>query len=354
MTTLQYYYENGSHVIFEKYTVDPLGIIRNKISRKIRSYYKNGEYNSCSVYTNTGGKRKILVGRALASTFIGKPPTPKHTADHKDRNPNNDTLDNIRWLCKSGQNDNRTVYTNNVSAFLIVRDDIEKSAKEWVVYLQNEKNHMGRVYVENMIRNYARQKQHGFAYKEYHDLPGEIWKRIPKSDNSRGRWEISDMNRVKYVTKYAENVLSGDRLCLDNDGYPQVSINNRHMKCHIISFSIFFPNEYVTKKPGEIILHEDDDRLDFRPYKLRLGSKTENGEEAHRNGCYVGKKNERMACASYINGVLEKEHISQEDAARYLRSSGRNNKKFNGISDALKAYRDGKVIIRYGRTWKLI
>ena len=36
--TLEYYFEDGSHVIFEKYTIDTLGIIKNKKSGKTPSY----------------------------------------------------------------------------------------------------------------------------------------------------------------------------------------------------------------------------------------------------------------------------------------------------------------------------
>ena len=46
---------------------------------------------------------------------------------------------------------------------IIVKDDIGKTAKEWVIYLKDEKNHLGRKYTDGMIRYYAQTKRHGFS-----------------------------------------------------------------------------------------------------------------------------------------------------------------------------------------------
>lgn len=343
MSTLEYYFENGSHVIFEKYTIDTSGIVRNKKTGDQLSTHKLGKYNVCDVRDNR--KRRIRVCRALASTFRGRPPTLEHTADHEDRNRDNDTLDNIRWLCKSSQSKNQDRPETYKNATFIVKDGLEKTTKEWVVYLKNKKNSLGREYTANMINKYASQKQHGFSYKEYPNLPGEVWKEIINSKSTIGHWEISNMNRVKCVTKYAENVISGERLGLDN-GYPRFVLG----QCHILAFMTFFPEEYAARKPGEIILHEDDDRLDFRPQKLRLGTSSDNSTDAHDNGKHDGTKSMRMTCASYINGVLEKEHISQTDAAKYLKSRG-----FDKVSDAnISKAMGGTYKSAYGRTWQKI
>jgi hypothetical protein len=277
-----------------------------------------------------------------------------HTADHKDKNRENDIDDNIRWLCKKGQRDNQDRPETYKSAFLVDRyGENEKTFKEWTDYLNSrgEKNHMGREYTSGMIKMYAQRKQHGFSYKQYPDIPGEIWEEIIDSNNSRGRWEVSDMNRFKYITNHAENVLSGERLGLDH-GYPTININGKHWKCHILAFMTFFPDEYANKKPNENVLHEDDDKMDFRPHKLRLGTQTENIIDAHDNGKYDGKKNSRMKCVSYIDGIYELIHDSQDDAVKYLKSIGYDNASNGGISNALNDKR--KSDFAYGRTWKCV
>ena len=157
------------------------------------------------------------------------------------------------------------------------------------------------------------------------------------------------MNRVKYITRNAENVLSGDRLGL-KAGYPIISVG----KCHILAFKTFFPEEYDAKKPNEVVKHIGDDKLDFRPHMLQIGTMSENSTEAHDNGKYDGKKTARIKCVSYVDEVFEKEHESQSDAARYVKSTGLEKASVQGINKALAAYRKGAILIRYKRTWKLV
>lgn len=346
---LEYYYTDGSREQFDKYTIDTLGVVRNKkTGRILRTHKDKSYYNVVNVYNNSEIPRGILIGRALVSTFHGPPPTIKHTADHIDQNPNNETLENVRWLCKKGQGNNRTTPESYKSSFIIIKDGVENTVKDWVEYLKYQKNPFDREYTENMITKYAQKKLHGFSYKVYPDLPGEVWKEITWSNTKIGRWEISDMCRVKYITKYAENVLSDERIGTKNE-YPKICINGKHWYCHILAFMIFFPDEYASRRSGDLILHEDDDRLNFRPHKLRLGTQSENIIDAHDNGCYGDKKTARMSCASYVNDILEKNYDSQYDAVKYLKSVGYTKAGKSGISNVLS----GKQNTAYGRTWKL-
>jgi hypothetical protein len=117
----------------------------------------------------------------------------------------------------------------------------------------------------------------------------------------------------------------------------------------------FYPDLWAARKPGEMVLHEDDDREDFRPHKLRLGTLSENIKDAHDNGRYTGRKKERVRCASYISGNLEKIHDSQEDAVKYLKKNGYDKADSSNICRAIKAfYETGKVRTRYDRTWQKV
>jgi len=350
---LKYYFENNHKVcvIFDKYTVDKNGNARNKKGEVLRLSTNEDGYRSVGVYDDSGKQRSILIGRALASTFIGPPPTQEHTADHKDKNRANDILENIRWATREDQNCNRTMPDEYKTAFLVDRDGEEKTKNEWVEYFESkgEKNHMGREYTSGMIQKYATRKQHGFAYKKYPDLLGEVWKDVEGSKNKKGIWRVSNMLRVKYVTNHAENVLEGDRLGLLN-GYPMIVINGKNWYLHIVVFMTFFPNKWANKKPYEMVLHKEDDRMDFRPEMLRLGTQSENIKDAHDNGKYDGTLKARQKCESYIDGVFEKKHESQEDAAEYLRSNGCDKADQGNISSALS----GERKTAYGRTWVLI
>lgn len=346
---IEYYAKNGSHIKFEKYTIDTRGLVKNIETGNIVNTQKNGVYNTCSVYDNFGKRRSIQLCRAILSTFVGPPLTTKYTADHINRDTNADTLDNLRWASESEQKKNRIIPETYKSVFIIVRDNIEKNVKEWADHLKDKKNHMKREYTTKMISHYAQKKRHGFSYKEYPDLQGEVWKEIMGSKTNRGDyWEISNMNRIKYVTKYAENVLSGDRIGVTHTGYPIIMINGNKWLCHILAFKTFFPDEYSVKKSGEVILHEEDNKLDFRPFKLRIGTQRENITDAHNNGCYDGKKTARMRCVSYIDGVYELLHDSHTDAEKYLKHIGYDKASSRNIRTVLSGDRN----TAYDRTWK--
>ena len=353
MAPLEYYFMNKDglkHIVFNNYTIEN-GVITNTKGLKM-SYTKNKDgYNRCSVTDDNGKRRSILVARAIASSSIGPPPTTKHTADHIDRNSANDIDDNVRWSCLSGQNKNRNIPNTFKTAFIVVKNEVEKTIDEWVEILKDERTPRGREYNKNVITQYAQKKKCGFFYKEYSDLDGEIWKEITCSKNKMGQWKISNMNRVKYVTKHAENVLSGDRLGL-RGGYPRIKINGKEWYCHILSFMTFSPEEYANKKPDEIVLHEDDDKMDFRPHKLRIGTSSENCIDAHNNGKHYGTKSSRMKCASYIEGEFEKEHESQSFAIRYLKTLGYEKASSTNISAVLIG--NGKQKTAYGRTWEIV
>jgi hypothetical protein len=344
---LRYYCKDGTLKIFDKYMLYHFGFIRNRKTGKVLQNSKIGEYNITSV-VDEEDDYIIRIARAIASTFIGPPPTLKHTADHIDRNPDDDNIYNIRWATESEQNTNQESPENHKDSFIIIKDGVEKTSKEWVEHLREETNPFDRKYTEVIVSKYARQKYYGFAYKEYPDLPNETWKMIPKSKTSRGCWMISDMNRVKYITRYAENLLSGKSLGLVH-GYPVIGFNGKKWRCHILAFMTFFPDEYAAKKPEEIILHKHDDKLDFRPHMLRIGTHSENSFDSYDNGCRDGTQTERQKCISYINGIYEIQHDSQCSAAIYLNYIGYKKASQSAIGRVLSGGRK----TAYDRTWKL-
>lgn len=350
--TLEYYFDDGRHIMFNDYLIDTTGNVSSLKYGKL-NIAKNGKYSRVTV--KVGGKSyTIQVGRAIASTFLGRPPTLKHTADHNDRNPANDTFDNICWLDKTGQSKNREMPGKLQTALVVVKDGVERSVKEWAEHLKDEINLYGKKYTCGMIKQYATRKQHGFMYKEYPDLPGEIWKLIEKSKNSKGAyWEISNMNRVKFVTTNAKNVIEGKDIGT-NGMYPVIRINKKSFLCHHLVFEAFFPDEYALMKTDEIILHKNDDKRDFRPQMLRIGTAPENSLDAYNNGKRDGGMTSRTKCVSYLNGILEKEYDSQSDAERYLKSIGYDKADQGSINTALRKSLSGDVKFRYDRTWEYI
>jgi hypothetical protein len=282
MTTIQYYSSKGKLTIFPNHTITNGGIVSNTKTGNMMTRHEDvSGYYRVTIY-HEGQSRTISVARALASTFLGPPPTLHHTAEHKDRNRGHDTLDNIIWEDKSGQRQNQKRPTEYSNAFIIVRHGIEHTAKEWTEVYKGPDD---KKYATTTIIRYAQQHRHGFYYKTFPNLRSEVWKAIPGAKNSKGEWFISSRSRMKYKTAHAENVLTTYQLC-KNRGYPVVGINGKVLFCHVLSLMTFRPNEYAARTPGDIILHKKDDKLNFNPFRLRWGTETDNRIDAHNNGKY--------------------------------------------------------------------
>jgi hypothetical protein len=336
--------------VFDKYEIDMFGGIYNKKSGKKLAPGKSAQYDRVSVFDSIGKARGIFVSRAVVSTFHGPPPTKEHSTEHIDcTNKNNDIVCELTWMDPIGQVKNRNQPEEYINAFIIVRGALEMTNKGWIRHLSKEKNHMGREYTESMIKHYARQKQHGFSYKVYDDLPEEKWYKVIDSENKMGHWEISDQNRIAYVSSHARNVIDSTRFGFKGK-YPTIGINGKNRLLHDVAFEAYYPKAYAEKMPHEIILHKNDDKLDFRPHVLSIGNASKNAKDAHDNGCHIGTKNARMACCSYVDGVFEKMHESQDAAVKYLRANEYPKVSQGHISTALGSK---TVLTRYGRTWKL-
>lgn len=348
---LKYFFEDGRVLETEKFTVDTLGEVKYTNSEDGPSIYLQGGYACMSIRHDTQ-KYTLSRARIVASTFLGPPPDLTHTADHVYRNRNDDHIDNIRWLDKTGQRKNQDRPDAYNNALIITNGAKEMTAKEWTSVYKKADN---TSYTERYIRQLAENKSNGFSYKEYPNLEGEVWIPVPGSKNNKGEWFCSNMSRMKHITRYAENVYDTERLGRTSDGYPVIGINNKSEPCHRVVYRSWFPEEFEEMKPGEMILHNDDDKLDFRPHMLRIGTCSENGMDAYDNGKFDDKTTSRKKCASYINGVLEKEHESQHDAMRYLRANGHPKARQSSISEALNTTtKYGESKINYGRTWKYV
>jgi len=346
---IKYFFHNDNPPLESKeYTIDTLGVVRYAKPYGGRESPRISWVDGYANVTITVDKKKhkLRVARIVASTFLGPPPDPSYTADHTNKIRDDDRLDNIRWLDPSGQSKNQDRPETLKSAFIIVNDTLNKeiTAEEWTDVFKKPN---GESYTPATIRKFAREKKHGFHVKEYPDLEGELWKPVVGSENNKGRWEVSNMSRMKYVTNHAENVFEGERLGWSG-GYPKIKINGKHVECHVVVFKTWFPDLYASMKPTEMILHDKDDRMDFRPEKLRIGTPPMNIKDAHDNGKYDGTLRERQKCASYINGVFEKNHESQDDAAKYLKKNGWQSATKSHISEVLQGNRS----TAYGRTWK--
>ena len=348
--TLRYFKDDGTFETFDDYTIDTNRVVERKDGGKYPTPRKHNGYMQVNVSKNKKSSTRSIA-RAMLSTFLGPPPDLTFTADHiESERKLDDDLSNLRWLDQSGQKNNQKRPETLRSARLIVNDlfsDDELIAKEWTELLTKPD---GTKYHEINFRIWARTKEYGFSYKTYDDIDEEEWKIY--GDPDENHVEISNKNRVKDVTFSSvgreEHVRTADQLCLMG-GYPVKNIDGEKYLIHILVFQLWYPDLWENRNEDEMVLHKEDNKLDFRPENLRLGTGSENMEDSYDNGKRDGTKTARQACVAYIDDK-EISFESIHDAAKYL---VKHNEKLkfetarSGIHNNLNKNKEYK-----GFTWK--
>ncbi|ABU44351.1 hypothetical protein AR158_C806L [Paramecium bursaria Chlorella virus AR158] len=350
--TMRYFKDDGTFEIFDDYTIDTNRVVERKDGGKSPTPYEQNGYLRVNVRKNRKSYARRLC-RAMLSTFLGPPPDVTFTADHiESERKLDDDLSNLRWLDQSGQNNNRIMSETRSSARIIVNDlfpDDELTAKEWCELLTKPD---GKKYRHRTVKDWAQYKKNGFSYKTYEKIDDEEWKIV--GDPDKNHVEVSNKNRVKDVTfsesgYREEHVLTAEKLSLKN-GYPSKRIDGIDHKIHILVFQLWYPDLWANRKPDDMVLHKHDNRLDFRPENLRLGTASDNGKDSHDNGKYNGKKSARQPCIAYKDDEVVEEFKSLSDAARYLEEHNED-LKFDvariGVHRALDKNKEYK-----GFTWK--
>jgi len=340
-TTLMYYEdETLEKTIYTKYEINKECIIRNKNTKRPLSYHLVDGYYKVGVCDDTGKQKSLSVARAMLSTFVGPPPSPHHTADHiQSKNKTDNRLENLRWFDKSGQSTNRNMPETLNSAFIIVHDGEELTANEWAERTGFHPNTI--LYRAQNVRNTE------WSYKKYDDLPGENWKYVKDSKNSKGWWKVSDLGRVAYHKDESTRKVSSPEELSMWSGYPSIKINGTPRLVHSVVFQTFRKKEYDAMKPDEMILHKNDDRMDCRIDKLRVGTESQNRRDAYDNGKYDGTKTARRPCVAH-KGNESNPFKSITEAVEWLQDTTEyENASPGGISLCL----NGKRKTAYGFTW---
>lgn len=97
------------------YTIDIDGNVYGKKHKKILTQCIDNGYYRVNLSKNSKGK-KFLIHRLIAIHFKPNPDNCSEV-DHEDRNPLNNSIDNLRWVTRSQQNMNRGIFSNNKSGF---------------------------------------------------------------------------------------------------------------------------------------------------------------------------------------------------------------------------------------------
>ena len=91
-----------------RYMISNYGRVFDTKNQQYVSHVLTGKPAYFYINYQTKSKRKLRrVHNLLARTFIGTPKNKHETVDHIDKNPYNNTLDNLRWASKQTQCNNR-------------------------------------------------------------------------------------------------------------------------------------------------------------------------------------------------------------------------------------------------------
>ena len=156
---------------YDNYEVSNMGNVRNKKSGLILKHsLQNGYY--CVGLSINGKSKYFRVHRLIALYFIPNPQN-KQLVDHIDRNPLNNSINNLRWATPSENQMNKSIQKNNKSTQTGVYFD--KHINRWLVkmYINGIQKHIGNyLNFEDAVK--VRKEQEEIHYKEFQAFQNEI------------------------------------------------------------------------------------------------------------------------------------------------------------------------------------
>jgi len=119
---------------YPNYSITDGGLIKNNKTNKIMKHYINSYGYVCvNLFDKNGLQKKPYLHRLLCETFIVNNNKTLSQVDHIDRNPLNNSLENLRWVSPKENIDNRGVF-NKTGLFY------NEENKKWCVQKKEYNN----------------------------------------------------------------------------------------------------------------------------------------------------------------------------------------------------------------------
>ena len=166
----------------------------------------------------------LRIGRVVALTFLGDPPSSDCTVDHIDQNRGNDYVENLRWATRSEQSANRSTYRPRC-----LREEVRDG---------------------EIFRNFD---------------PNRSMSQFGRIRDTRG-------NKI-----YTPSPTKGS-------GYAKIVVNGSHIQCHNLVAKMWPELVDGCEGPGMTIDHKDRDSANNRADNLRWATKSEQRHNQNRPG----------------------------------------------------------------------
>ena len=277
---------------FLMYEASSLGRVRRIQTGYVLKQHVNGGYPRIGLYRDGKLVHKFihcLVAKAFLPNFYGHP-----SVDHRDRNPENNALFNLRWADHAMQAQNRTKATTTSLARTVIQTNFETGAvAEWrSATLADKELDFPRGSVSQLCRN-------GNIYN------GSTWmfKDQPLQDGEEFRQAFTDETRVTpipgiFVSNHGRVKLKNGRItsgCLCLSGYLKAHCGGRENYVHrITAFA------WLVHVPGtDRVNHIDSDKQNNHTINLEWATAVDNARHAAANN-----GNAREVEQYDLNGIL--------------------------------------------------
>lgn len=296
---------------FSKYGLSKDGRVKAFKSgyTSIGSVDKAGYWYFTMSHDEKGRNTKIRVSVALLTIYHGPRPSDKHTADHIDRDPDNNELSNLRWLNSSEQIRNQKKHTKRYGRCVteIVNG---QDFRTWFRVSDAATFHN---ISERWLREVAANEKEyaGLKWKYALDfIDGEEFR--PVDYPSYGQIYVSNKGRVidsKARISFGSNT---------SNGYRNTAITIESVCVPLLVHRLVYW-AFVDNPAGLFINHKDGNSINNKLENLESATPSENNLHAHATGLAKGQKNGRHSIAvnQYsLDGTFIATYPSQSEAFR--------------------------------------